>query len=91
MQNPLTSKCKMTPNIYIYYLFIYVCVCVCVLLLYEWCVFFYLWCLEVKYVQFTFQINPCNYHNLILDKTMWFLYELMNTKFCTKFIQTYEA
>jgi len=64
---------------------------VCVYYIYMNDVFFYLWCLDVKYVQFTFKINPCNYHDLILHKTTWFLYELMNIKFCTKFRQTYEA
>jgi hypothetical protein len=53
--------------------------------------FFYLWFVDVKYLQFTFKLNMCDYRDVILLKTMWFLYKPMNTKICTKFAQTYEA
>jgi hypothetical protein len=31
------------------------------------------WCLDVKYVRFKFQLNMCNYRDVILHKTMKFL------------------
>jgi hypothetical protein len=34
---------------------------------------FYLWCPDMKYIQFAFLLNPCNYHNVILHKAMWVL------------------
>ncbi len=34
---------------------------------------FYLWCLHVKYGWFTLKLNPCNYCNLILHKTIQIL------------------
>jgi hypothetical protein len=35
---------------------------------------FYLWCFDVKYVQFTFKLNPNNYCDIILNKIMQFFY-----------------
>jgi hypothetical protein len=35
--------------------------------------FIYLWRFDVKYVQFSFEPNQCNYHDVILHKIMWFL------------------
>ncbi len=61
MQNLWVSKCKNdTLNIYKY-----------IFLLYKWCI--YLWYFDVKYVWFTFKLNSCNYHDVILNKIMRFL------------------
>jgi hypothetical protein len=51
----------------------------------------YVWCLDVKYVWFAFWLNPCNYHDVILHKSMWFLYKPMETRFCIEFLWTYGA
>jgi len=41
------------------------------LFVYKRCI--YLWCFDVKYVRFTFKLNLCNYHDVILNKIMRFL------------------
>jgi hypothetical protein len=59
MQNLWYSKSKNSTKLY-------------VLLLYKW-YFFYLWCLDMKYILFTFEVKLCNYHDVILGFLMRFL------------------
>jgi len=55
-----SSKCK-NDTIYIYITSI------------QMMCLFYLWCFNVKYVWFTFELNLCNYHDAILNIVMQFL------------------
>ncbi len=65
MQNSWASKCKNGTQIYI-------------LFIYKLCIF-YLWCFDVKYVQFIFS---CHYYDVILDKLCNFCVLNMNIHIC---------